>query len=54
MVANLIPLGGVLVLDWDLGEVITLFWAENAVIGFYSVQPTLMVYTIYTMAYTDG
>ena len=43
MVANLIPLGGVLVLDWDLGEVITLFWAENAVIGFYSLLKLAVV-----------
>ena len=29
VIANLIPLGGVLLLGWDLGDVITLFWAEN-------------------------
>ena len=43
MVANLIPLGGVLILDWDLGEVITLFWAENAVIGFYNLLKLVAV-----------
>lgn len=35
--ANLIPLVGVVALGWDLGEVLILFWAENAVIGFYTL-----------------
>ena len=35
--ANLVPLAGILLLGWDLGEIMTLFWAENAVIGFYNV-----------------
>ena len=33
--ANLVPIGGVLFLGWDLAEVMVLFWAESAVIGFY-------------------
>ena len=37
LAANLVPLAGVLALGWDLGEIMTLFWAENAVIGFYSL-----------------
>lgn len=35
--ANLVPLAGVLLFGWRLGEVMTLFWAENAVIGFYNI-----------------
>lgn len=35
--ANLIPLAGVVALDWDLGLVMILFWAENAVVGFYTL-----------------
>lgn len=35
--ANLVPLVGVLFLGWDLGQVMVLFWAENAVIGFYNL-----------------
>jgi hypothetical protein len=35
--ANLIPLAGVQLLGWDLGEVMVLFWAESAVIGFWNV-----------------
>jgi len=35
--ANLVPLGGVLLFGWDLSEVMVLFWAESAVIGFYNL-----------------
>jgi hypothetical protein len=35
--ANLVPLAGVLLLGWNLGEVMTLFWAENGVIGVYNL-----------------
>ncbi|NKB35112.1 MAG: hypothetical protein GKR91_18605 [Pseudomonadales bacterium] len=35
--ANLIPLGGILLLDWRIGEIMLLFWAESAVIGFYTL-----------------
>jgi hypothetical protein len=41
--ANLVPLAGVLLLGWDLGEVMTLFWAENAVIGFYTLLKLAVV-----------
>jgi hypothetical protein len=35
--ANLVPLFGVLFLDWDLFLVLTLFWAENVVIGAFGI-----------------
>ncbi|MBI2088021.1 MAG: hypothetical protein HYT78_04670 [Deltaproteobacteria bacterium] len=35
--ANLTPLAGVWFLGWHLGEVMVLFWAESAVIGFWNV-----------------
>ncbi len=35
--ANCIPLLGVLVLNWNVGEIMLLFWAESAVIGFYNL-----------------
>lgn len=35
--ANLIPVFGVLFLDWQIMQVMLLFWAESAVIGFYNV-----------------
>ncbi len=35
--ANLIPVAGVLMFGWSVGEVMLLFWAESAVIGFYNL-----------------
>ncbi|MCG8413662.1 MAG: DUF6498-containing protein [Pseudomonadales bacterium] len=35
--ANLFPLFGILFLDWEIGEIMLLFWAESAVIGFYNL-----------------
>jgi hypothetical protein len=37
LAANLVPLAGVLFWGWKLHEVIVLFWAESAVIGFYTL-----------------
>src|SRR5258708_37610266 len=37
LAANLVPLAGVLLWGWKLHEVIVLFWAESAVIGFYTL-----------------
>jgi Family of unknown function (DUF6498) len=37
IVANLLPIGGVLVLDWKLSDIMVLYWAESAVIGFWNV-----------------
>ena len=41
--ANLIPLVGVRFLKWDFGEVMVLFWAESAVIGFWNVIKLVIV-----------
>jgi Family of unknown function (DUF6498) len=41
--ANLVPLAGVLFFGWDLASVIVLFWAESAVIGFYTVLKMAVV-----------
>ncbi|MBI4526655.1 MAG: hypothetical protein HY695_22885 [Deltaproteobacteria bacterium] len=41
--ANLIPLLGVLWFGWSLGEVMVLFWAESAVIGFWNVAKIAIV-----------
>jgi hypothetical protein len=35
--ANTLPLLGVLLGGWDLVEILFAYWAENAVIGFYSL-----------------
>ena len=41
--ANLVPLAGVLFFGWDLASVIVLFWAESAVIGFYTLLKMAVV-----------
>ena len=35
--ANLVPIAGSLFLDWNLADVMVLYWAESAVIGFFNV-----------------
>jgi hypothetical protein len=42
LLANLIPVFGVLFMDWDVGAIIVLYWAENLVIGFYTILKMLV------------
>ena len=35
--ANLVPVVGVLLFDWNVAELMVLFWAENVVIGVYAL-----------------
>ncbi|MDH3527836.1 MAG: DUF6498-containing protein [Gammaproteobacteria bacterium] len=42
VLANLVPLFGVLRLDWDVGSIVVLYWAENLIIGFYTVIKLLL------------
>jgi hypothetical protein len=37
LTANLMPLLGVLVLDWNVSPIMVFYWAENLVVGFYNV-----------------
>jgi len=37
VLANLVPLGGVLFLDWRVFDILLLYWAENVVIGAINV-----------------
>ena len=37
VLANLVPLFGVLALDWNVTPIMVFYWAENLVIGFYNV-----------------
>lgn len=37
VLANLIPLGGVLFAGWEVGQLLMIYWAENLVIGFYNI-----------------
>jgi hypothetical protein len=34
--ANLVPVAGVLIFGWDLGNIMLLYWAESGVIAFYT------------------
>ena len=37
ILANLVPLAGVLLLDWQVFDILILYWAENVVIGAVNV-----------------
>ena len=37
IIANLIPVAGSVLLGWNLGDVMVLYWAESAIIGFFNV-----------------
>jgi hypothetical protein len=41
--ANLVPVAGVLLFDWDLGKLMVLFWAESGIIGFYNLLKMAVV-----------
>ncbi len=43
VLANLLPLAGVLLFGWSAFEVLILFWAENVVIGGYNLLRMLAV-----------
>ncbi len=37
ILANLVPIAGTVFLDWKLSDVMVLYWAESAVIGFFNI-----------------
>ncbi len=41
--ANFIPIFGVLFFGWDLFTLLILYWAESAVIGFYTIFKLIIV-----------
>jgi hypothetical protein len=41
--ANLLPLIGVMVFGWKLGDIMVLYWSESAVIAFYTVMKIIVV-----------
>ena len=43
IISNLLPLGGVLFLDWDIGALVVLYWSENLVLGFYNILKMVAV-----------
>lgn len=41
VLVNLLPLAGVLYLEWDVASLIVLYWSENLVLGFYTLLKML-------------
>jgi len=41
--ANLVPLVGVLLLDWDLRGVLLLYWAENVIVALWAIARMLVI-----------
>ena len=42
LIANLVPLFGVIFLGWDLFYILAAYWLENIVIGFFTILKILM------------
>ncbi len=42
ILANLIPLFGVLFLGWNIGQIILLYWLESGIVGFYNILKMLL------------
>ena len=43
IIANILPLLGVIFLDWDLFQILFLYWLECGVIGFYNIFKLIKV-----------
>ena len=37
IIANLVPIVGVVVAGWDAGMIVLLYWGENHIVGFYTI-----------------
>lgn len=42
VLVNLLPLLGVLLLQWDVASLVILYWSENLVIGFYTLLKMML------------
>jgi hypothetical protein len=42
VLANLVPVLGVLFMHWDVGAIVVLYWTENLVAGFYTLLKMLL------------
>ena len=43
IIANLVPVAGSVFLDWSLSDVMLLYWAESAVIGFFNICKIIVI-----------
>jgi len=43
ILANLVPIVGAVLWGWDLGNVMVLYWAESAVIGFFNLCKIVVI-----------
>src|SRR3989338_6348873 len=43
MVANSVPLWGVLFYGWDLFQILFIYWLESAIVGFYNIFKMIIV-----------
>jgi len=43
IIANLVPVAGSVFLDWKLSDVMLLYWAESAVIGFFNICKIIVI-----------
>ncbi len=42
VLANLVPVFGVLYLGWDVGAIVVLYWAENIIVGLFTLLKMLV------------
>lgn len=43
IIANLVPIAGSFFLGWNLADVMVLYWAESAVIGFFNICKIIVI-----------
>ena len=43
IIANLVPVAGTVFWGWELSDVLVLYWAESAVIGFFNVAKIVLI-----------
>jgi hypothetical protein len=56
--ANMVPLLGVLLLDWSVGDIMLLFWLESAIVGFFNILkmfriagPMVIFYSLFSIGH---
>jgi hypothetical protein len=51
LLANLVPVFGVLFLDWDVGAIVVLYWTENLIVGVYTLLKMLITGGVGALGY---